>query len=260
MSVLYAYCREVDDIADEDDLAIGIRREQLSEWRKQTRLAFDHHAEPSSDVIRELKDVIGSYPLPFDLFDELIKGCEMDLDKTRYANWEELELYCYRVASVVGLLSIEIFGYDDSACKEYAVNLGKALQLTNILRDVRVDANRDRIYLPKSELDESGVSEEEILKGVYSARYCAMAERVAERARGFYAKAIDVLPACDRKSMVAAELMGAVYWELFQKLKAERYDVFGPELVRVRRPGKIYLILRTWLRLISGSRRNNYGG
>ena len=259
MSVLYAYCREVDDIADEDDIPVETRRRQLADWRRETRSAFDGGGEITFDVIRELGDVIREYSLSYDLLDELIKGCEMDLDQTRYANWEELDLYCYRVASVVGLLSIEIFGYREEACREYAVHLGRALQLTNILRDVRVDAGRDRIYLPKCELDAFGVTEAEILEGLYSDRYRAMAERIASRAGEFYSKSLASLPSCDRKSMVAAELMGAVYWELFRKLRSARYNVFKPEPVRVSRAGKIYLIARTWLRLISGSIRPNYG-
>ena len=180
----------------------------------------------------------------------------MDLDIKRYENYEQLDLYCYRVASVVGLLSIEVFGYQDPACREYAVCLGKALQLTNILRDVRSDAQRGRIYLPISELARFKVSSEEILRLEYSPRFFELASSVAQRARHFYRLP---LPAADRRSMVAAELMGSVYWRLLNKLEQQRFDVFGPELTRLNKGQKALLILRSWLRFISGAMSPNYG-
>src|SRR5579859_3320118 len=139
MSVLYAFCREVDDIADEESQPVEQRRERLAAWREDVRRACNGD-RPELQVNVELQPVIQQYHLPFSYFDELIKGVEMDLDIKRYADFAELEEYCYRVASIVGLLSIEIFGYTDPACRPYAVYLGKALQLTNILRDVRSDA------------------------------------------------------------------------------------------------------------------------
>ena len=139
------------------------RREQLAAWRADVRRACGTET-PQFPVNRELQPVIHQYQLPFEHFDELLQGVEMDLDIKRYEDYEQLELYCYRVASVVGLLSIEVFGYQDPACRDYAVYLGKALQLTNILRDVRTDAERGRIYLPLSELARFKVSPEEILR------------------------------------------------------------------------------------------------
>src|SRR5207244_3700238 len=130
--------------------------------------------------------VIRTHNLPFELFDELIRGVEMDLDIKRYQTYQELELYCFRVASVVGLLSIEIFGYTNPRCRDYADHLGKALQLTNILRDVRSDAARGRIYLPRAELARCAVSEQEILRFEYSPRFCQLATAIAGRARMHY--------------------------------------------------------------------------
>ncbi|MEI6781345.1 MAG: squalene/phytoene synthase family protein, partial [Verrucomicrobiota bacterium] len=147
MSALYAFCREVDDVADDESLPVPQRREQLGAWRADVRRACGTET-PQFAVNRELQPVIHQYHLPFTNFDALLQGVEMDLDIKRYESYEELELYCYRVASVVGLLSIEVFGYRNPACREYAICLGKALQLTNILRDVRSDAERGRIYLP----------------------------------------------------------------------------------------------------------------
>jgi phytoene synthase len=163
MSALYAFCREVDDVADNESAPAEKRREQLALWRADIRRACAGEA-PQFTVNRELQPVIREYRLSFTLFDELLKGCEMDFNIKRYENFEQLELYCYRVASVVGLLSIEIFGYKNPACRNYAVYLGKALQLTNILRDVRTDAERGRIYLPLDELGKINVSPDEILR------------------------------------------------------------------------------------------------
>src|SRR5262249_42875795 len=150
------------------------RRERLAAWRADARRACDEQ-QPQFAVNRELQAIIRQFHLPFEHFDALIQGVEMDLDIKRYEDYEQLDQYCYRVASVVGLLSIEIFGYQNPACREYAIALGKALQLTNILRDVRSDAERGRIYLPLAELRRFRVSEDEILRLEYSTRFFDLA-------------------------------------------------------------------------------------
>jgi len=157
------------------------------------------------------------------------------------------------------LLSIEIFGYRNPACQDYARHLGKALQLTNILRDVRADAERGRIYLPQTELKRFGVTPEEILGHHYSERYRALATSVAERARHFYQLARRTLPAEDQRAMVAAELMGSVYWQLLLKLEREKFQVFGPERIRLGKAHKIWLILRSVLAHTAGSSVSPYG-
>jgi phytoene synthase len=258
MSALYAFCREVDDVADEESVPVSQRREQLAAWRADIRRACGTET-PQFPVNRELQPVIRQHHLPFEHFDALLQGVEMDLDIKRYKNYEELDLYCYRVASVVGLLSIEVFGYQNAACREYAVCLGKALQLTNILRDVRTDAQRGRIYLPLSELARFKVLPEEILRLEYSPRFFELANGVAERARHFYRLARETLPAADRRSMVAAELMGSVYWRLLRKLERQRFNVFGPGVTRLNKGQKALLILRSWLRFVSGALSPNYG-
>jgi len=258
MAALYAFCREVDDVADEDTLPVEQRRAGLQQWREDIRRACDG-GRPAFVVNQELQPVILTYGLRFDLFDELIKGCEMDLETLRYEDFLKLELYCYRVASVVGLLSIEIFGYRNPRCREYAVALGKALQFTNILRDVRNDGERGRIYLPLEVLKRFGVSEAEVLGGVFSDRYAALAESMAARAREFYRTARETLPAEDRRGMVAAELMGSVYWRLFRKLERQRFNVFGPQPTRLSKPHKLALIAGSWLRTWSGSSAPQYG-
>ncbi|HOX56730.1 MAG TPA: presqualene diphosphate synthase HpnD [Candidatus Paceibacterota bacterium] len=258
MSALYAFCREVDDVADNESTPVAERREQLAAWRADVRRACGTET-PQFPVNRELQPVIRRHHLPFEHFDALLQGVEMDLDIKRYQDYEQLDLYCYRVASVVGLLSIEVFGYRNPACRDYAVCLGKALQLTNILRDVRSDAQRGRIYLPMSELGRFKVSPEEILRLEYSPRFFELAASVAARARHFYGQARETLPAPDRRSMAAAELMGAVYWRLLDKLARRRFNVFGPDVTRLSKSEKGLLIMRTWCRCISGAGAPNYG-
>jgi phytoene synthase len=258
MSALYAFCREVDDVADDESVPAELRRERLAAWRADIRRACDGQT-PEFPVNRELQTFVQRCHLPFELFDELVKGVEMDLDIKRYADYAGLEKYCYRVASVVGLLSIEIFGYQDVACRDYAIHLGKALQLTNILRDVRTDAERGRIYLPLSELARFQVTPEEILRLEYSPRFRALAASVSQRARHFYQEARRTLPAADRRNMIAAELMGSVYWRLLTKLERRQFDVFGPKPTRLNKSQKILLVLRTGLRMASGAMTPSYG-
>jgi phytoene synthase len=258
MSALYAFCRAVDDVADEEARPVEQRRAALAEWRADIRRACEG-ATPAFATNREFQPVIQRYKLPFPLFDELIRGCEMDLDQARYATLADLELYCYRVASVVGLLSIEIFGYRHPGTRDYAVALGKALQFTNILRDVGNDARRGRIYLPQTELDRFGVTAEEILRGAYSERFQALAADFAQRTREFYRTAQQRLAREDRKGMVAAELMGAVYWRLLEKLGRAEFRVLQPEPIRLSKPHKLALILRAWVNFALGSGSPSYG-
>jgi phytoene synthase len=258
MSALYAFCRKVDDVADNESAPVEQRRRELAAWRADAARACAGEA-PRFDVVRELQPFILKHQLPFSLFDELIRGVEMDLEIKRYQTMDDLEQYCYRVASVVGLLSIEIFGYRNPACRDYANYLGKALQLTNILRDVRNDAERGRIYLPLTELQRHGIVESDILSLRYSERFRKLAQSIAARARHYYDLARRTLPDEDRRSMAAAELMGSVYWRLLRKLELQQFDVFGPNPTRLTTTQKILLIIRTWYRLISGAVVPNYG-
>ncbi len=258
MAALYAFCRQVDDVADEEAVPEAQRRAHLAAWREDIRSACEQ-GTAQIPVNRELVPIIARHHLPFQHFDELIRGVEMDLDIKRYATYAELEQYCDRVASVVGLLSIEIFGYRNPACRDYAVCLGRALQFTNILRDVRNDAKRGRIYLPAEALEQAGVLPDEILRLQYSERFREVAAGFAARARGYYRRALEVLPAEDRRAMIAAELMGSVYWRLLRRLEARRFNVFGERPVCVSRAVKIFLILRTWYRLSAARSAPNYG-
>lgn len=259
MATLYAFCREVDDVADDDSIPVEEKRSELLKWREDLERVYDPTQVPLISTNRELQETLKHFPLPKKHFEELLDGVGTDLDQNRFETLEELELYCYRVASAVGLLSIEIFGYRSEAVRDYAIYLGKALQLTNILRDPKVDAQRGFIYLPLELLKKFEVQESEILKGIYSDRYALLAKHIAERARHFYQKANTTLPAAERSSMIAAELMGAVYWQLLLKLEKCDYDVFEVELVRISKPVKIALILKTWLKALLKLKSPNYG-
>ncbi|MBL9175371.1 MAG: presqualene diphosphate synthase HpnD [Verrucomicrobiales bacterium] len=258
MSALYAFCREVDDVADDETRPVEERRAALQAWRDDVSRACDGR-EPSFPVNQELRPVIARHGLPFHLFDELIQGVEMDLDRQRYETYVELEKYCYRVASVVGLLSIEIFGYRDAGCRDYADALGKALQFTNILRDVGNDARRGRVYLPEEELQRHGVTASDILAGRRPGGFESLAESFATRTRQYYALARGRLPAVDRRSMVAAELMGSVYWALFRRLERRHFPVLAPEPVRLSKPRKLALLLLAWIRVKTGIPLASYG-
>jgi phytoene synthase len=259
MSALYAFCREVDDIADADGRPMEQRREELAGWRRDIAMACRQEA-PGQAVSRELMPHIKRYGLAFEHFDEVIRGVEMDLDITRYPSHAELETYCYRVASVVGLLSIEVFGYHNPACREYAVLLGKALQYTNILRDVGADAARGRIYLPGEDLERHGVKEEEILAGHQSPRFAALAGDFADRAREYYRRAQSALPIEDRRSMIAAEVMRAVYRRLLEKVTASGFQVLGDRVVRLSKCQKLFLMGRTWYRIAVAGGRPPHAG
>lgn len=258
MSALYAFCREVDDVADEESRPVTERQAALQQWREDVRRACAGQ-QPELAVNRELQPFIAEYRLPFALFDELILGVEMDLTQVQYPDYASLDGYCYRVASVVGLLSIEIFGYRQPGCRAYADALGKALQYTNILRDVGNDAERGRVYLPEEELARHGVTREQILARRPSAGFTRVAEAFAVRTREYYRQARAALPPEDRQAMVAAELMGTVYWKLFRRLERRRFPVLAPEPVRLSKPHKLGLLLLAWTRVKTGLPLAAYG-
>ncbi|MEJ5237478.1 presqualene diphosphate synthase HpnD [Limisphaera sp. VF-2] len=258
MAVLYAFCREVDDVADDPTAPLEERRARLDLWRRDIRRACNGQT-PELAVCRELQPIIEWYRLPLTLFEELLDGVAMDLEISRYETWEQLDLYCYRVASVVGLLSLPIFGCRHPASREYAIALGRALQLTNILRDVATDAVRGRIYLPLEEMRACGVTVEDILARRYSPAFVEVARRVARRARRYYRQASELRPEEDRQALIAAELMGAVYWRLLRKLERRRFNVFEGPPARLSRAFKALLILRTWYRHATGQPGSDYG-
>lgn len=258
MAVLYAFCREVDDVVDAAELPVNERRARLDLWRRDLQRLYQG-LTPELPVCRELREVVLWYRLPRSLFEELLAGVHMDLEIQRYETWAQLDLYCHRVASVVGLLSLPIFGCRHPASQEYAVALGRALQLTNILRDVAVDAARGRIYLPWEEMQACGVLPESIEAGQWNPAYAELARRVARKARQHYRRAREVLPEEDRQALIAAELMGAVYWRLLRRLQQAQFHVFHRPPIRISPLHKACLVLRTWYRYATGQPVSDYG-
>ena len=237
ITTFYAFCRVIDDIADDVDLGVEEKQRRLTEWRESLRAARPNEPSFAADV----RKLIQKYPLRPEMFDEIIAGVEMDLSIKRYETFEELRVYCYRVASAVGLVSIEIFGYRNPACKEYAIELGLALQTTNIIRDVGKDLESDRIYLPQEDLRRFNYSENELKDRQYNDRFVQLMEFEAVRARRFFARAAEILPREDRKSMIAAEIMSSVYRGLLRRMELDKFRVFEKEyrLSKLEKAGRI---------------------
>ena len=241
---LYSFCRVVDDCVDEPG---GEGEAGLARWLEEAHRCYA--AKPTTDLGRELAEALFQFPIPRQCFEDIVAGCRMDLRATRYATFAELRQYCERVASAVGLASIEIFGYESPGTRDYAVRLGLALQLTNILRDVAEDAGKGRVYLPQDELRRYGVSEEEVLATARpgfakSAAFHDLLAFQGERARAHFEQAEEALPEGDRRSMLPAEIMGAVYRALLEEMARRAWPV-GRPAVRVSRPRKAWIALRT---------------
>lgn len=237
MTVFYAFCRVIDDIADASDASVEEKRRSLLDWRRWLR---DSRAD-EPQLARDVRAVLAKYSIAPEMAEEIIAGVEMDLDKSRYATFEELRVYCYRVACAVGLVSIEIFGYRNPACKDYAIALGLALQMTNIIRDVGKDLQNDRIYLPQEDLARFDYSEAELQARHYNDRFVRLMEFEAARAREFFRQAAVLLPREDRRSMVAAEIMGSVYRALLHRIELDKFRVFEKEyrLSKLEKAGRI---------------------
>jgi phytoene synthase len=241
---VYAFCRTVDDVADlGTDRAV--QRAGLARWREDVARCFQPGPPPEHPIARQLAAAVRAYPIPRAALEAIIDGCEMDLDRVRFATAEDLYPYCYRVASAVGLCCIEIFGYTDPRAREYAVHLGTALQLTNILRDVGADARDGRVYLPQQDLATFGVSEDDLVAGRYGERFVRLMEHQAARARQFYTAAARAYPVADARSLVAAEIMGGIYHALLEEIEGRRFQVFG-ERITVPARRKVTIALRRW--------------
>ena len=225
ITVFYAFCRVIDDIADSAQFDAAQKQIRLAAWREMLRGACTD--EPL--LAREMRGLIDKYSLPIDILEEIIAGVEMDLSISRYATFEELRVYCYRVASAVGLISIEIFGYHNARCKEYALELGLALQMTNIIRDVGKDLRSGRIYLPQEDLARFGYSEMELQDRQHNERFVRLMEFEAVRAREFFSRAAAALPPEDRRAMVPAEIMSSIYRGLLRRMELDQFRVFEKE-------------------------------
>ena len=253
ITAVFDFCRVVDDSVDlETDP--GRATAALALWRDEIARIYSDRP-PETPEGRQLQPFVRPHRLPREQFDALVDGVEMDATGRRYATFDDLEPYCHRVASAVGLICAEIFEYRDERVREYARDLGVALQLTNILRDVGVDYRNGRRYLPTEDLERFGCTWEDIGReveqageGVRSGAVQLVLEHQAARARVFFSRAVRALPPEDARRFVAAEIMRAVYWELLQRIERERCDVFT-QLIRVPRPVQARLAIGTWWRL-----------
>ena len=251
MNVFYTFCRLVDDIADGDSLPPEDKLTLLSAWREAVA-AYRGPGQGRGNLAIALQELIVKYDLPRVHLQEIITGVEMDVSARQYTTFEQLRTYCYHVASAVGLVSIEIFGYTDQSARQYAVDLGIALQLTNIIRDVAVDLdNGGRIYLPLEDLERFGYLPSDLRARAYDQRFRALMKFQYERAQGFYDRAVRALSTRDRRTMVAAETMRAVYWQLLQDIKRDRFRVFE-RTYRLSKARKLWTLLTTTLRVRLG--------
>lgn len=252
---VWDFCRAVDDAVDEampgsvgplTGEARARAATELHQWRAEIARCFDGVA-PLTPQGRALEPFVRMFALPRAPFDDLVDGVEMDLNHDRYATFEELYEYCRRVASAVGLICIEIFGCRTDRAREYAVNLGLALQLTNIVRDVGDDLTRGRVYLPQEDLRRFGVTDTDLAKGRVTPAVRSLLAFECDRARAYFTRAARALPDDEVRRLIAAEIMGAIYGEILHRIEQRGYDVFSAR-VRVPRPARAWIALRTWVK------------
>ena len=244
ITALYALCREVDDVVDTVSDP-GVARSKLAWWRREIARMFA--GAPTHKVTQALHPALARYALPQEHFLAIVDGMQMDLEQTRYLDFEELRLYCHRVAGVVGLLAAAIFGHSSPRTLDYAANLGLALQLTNIIRDVGEDARRGRIYVPQAELQRFDVSAASLLRAEYAPGFAALIQFQIERARAQYAVALAALPDADRRNQRPGLIMAAIYHTLLEEIEREQGRVLHQRiaLTPVR---KLWIAWKTWVR------------
>ena len=252
---LYAFCRTVDDIADlgqERGVDAATLRGELAAWREEIARCYAPAGRPEHAIAQRLAVAVRAYPIPQDALLAIVDGVAMDLDGVAYQTEDDLYPYCYRVASAVGLAAIEIFGYTDPSARSYATNLGIALQLTNIIRDVGSDARAGRVYVPRQDLKQFGVTAEDLRAGRYGDGFRHLMAHQAARARRFYRQAREAFPRADARSLIAAEIMGQIYWALLRRIEAGRFRVLE-ERVTVPAGRKVAIALRCWTAARLGS-------
>jgi phytoene synthase len=243
MNTVYAFCRETDDIVDEGNEPEEIKYEKLRKWRIELEKAVLGHSDYT--LLNKLGKTISQFNIPLDPFFELLKGMEMDLSYKRYLSFEDLVTYCYRVASTVGLMCIEIFGYKHKSTKDFAVNLGIALQLTNILRDIKKDSLKGRIYLPQEDLEKFGYSELDLLSHTYNSNFVDLMVSETNRVQEYFNNATMNLNRDDKASMFAARAMQHIYHKLLEKIINADYNVFQKN-IKVNKIEKAGIAIGVW--------------
>jgi len=237
LRTVYAFCRTTDDIVDNADDAVS-RLDRLNAWRRELEKSLSGNSQ--YPLLNQLHGIALKFNIPVDHFYELLRGVEMDLRKDRYSTFDELKEYCYLVASSVGLMSLEIFGPRNSRTREYAVNLGIALQLTNIIRDVGLDAKHGRIYIPQEDLMSFRYSEEALFASRYDDSFVKLMEFEAARAEDYFKRAQQALPPEDRKAMFAAKIMERIYYHTLLRIRKKRFNVFDQS---VRLPSGLQFLI-----------------
>jgi len=252
MHAVYAFCREVDSVVDEPEPGSN-PYDRLARWREELASLYrtEHStvappAQPLSPVMTCLRGHIRRLGIPREYFDDILAGVEMDLTIKRYAKFRDLYQYCYRVASAVGLVCLKIFGARTPEAQSYAINLGVAFQLTNILRDLKTDGTRGRIYLPMEDLTRFGYSEQDLLTGAYTPAFVNLMEFECHRAQEYYRAAVAALPEADRRALVPAEIMRAIYHTILERIEACRYRVFRRRIT-LSPPHRLAVALKAWL-------------
>ena len=245
ITALYAFCREVDDVVDECS-DVNVARTTLNWWRDETAAIYS--GVPQHPVGQALQPLVLQFNLAQEHLLEIIDGMEMDLNQHSYPDFKSLQLYCYRVASVVGLLAAEIFGYSDRRTLKYAHDLGIAFQLTNIIRDVGEDARRGRIYLPLDELEQFHVKPDDILQAHETGNFQKLMQFQIERARRFYHQALEELPTVDRKPQHTGLIMAAIYMATLDAVVTSGCHVLR-ERVSLGTGYKLWLAFTTWLKI-----------
>jgi len=241
---VYAFCRAIDDLADEGPIDVLRAERDLEMYRQEISRCYG--GSPLLPVTRDLQAVIGRFGIPKEPLVDLLDGVAMDLRKDRYRDFEELRAYCLRVASAVGLVCLPIFGCAESRGRTYAIDLGIALQLTNILRDLKTDAGRGRIYVPLDEIARYGYSEAELLRGERTPAFLALMRCQAERAHRHFERAASLLPEPDRPRLVAAEVMRGIYLKLLRRIERRNFEVFDRR-IGVPRLQQLGVALRAWV-------------
>ena len=245
INTVYAFCRYTDDIVDNELESPEVKFKKIREWRDEFEKALK--GSSSYSLLNQVNRIIKKFNIPVEPFFELIKGMEADLQTSRYKDFNTLYQYCFRAAATVGLMCIEIFGYKNESAKEYAVNLGIALQLTNILRDIKFDALNGRIYLPEEDLKRFGYSEGDLLNFKYNDSFIELMKFECKRARGYFEKANDNFHKENRKQLFPARIMEKIYFNILQKIEKMNYNVFHKK-AKVSKLRKIYYTLGVFVK------------
>jgi 15-cis-phytoene synthase len=251
IEAVYYFARRSDDAADDpQDAQTAMRKLARCHAVLDACYGDGQGGALENLAFKELARSIQSFHIPRQPFEDLLLGVEMDLrldhGRCGYQSFRDLDLYCYRVASTIGLIAIEIFGYCNERTRDYAVRLGKALQMVNILRDVQSDARRGRIYLPIEDLERFRIDPTRLATGCYNDNFVHLMRFECDRAIAYFSEAHQFLAPEDRRSMRPAEIMGAIYWRLMREIQRRSYNVFGPA-IRLSRPMKLVTALKVYL-------------